>query len=288
LETFIFRLAGRLPLPFLHALGVILGWLTYLISARYRRTLHANLATAGMPSSRLAWATAAEAGKGAMELPFLWLRSHDQVVATVRGVEGWERVEQAWAQGRGILLLTPHLGCFEISAQYIGDRIPLTGLYRPPKKAWLAPLMERGRTAGRVKMASADLAGVRVLLKALRKHESIGILPDQVPGKGEGVWVDFFGRPAYTMTLAARMSEAPGVTTVMMYGKRLPRGRGYVIRFFEPDVPIEGSTEQRALAINRCVEALIRREPAQYLWSYNRYKRPAGAEPPPEAARREA
>ncbi len=284
METFIFRLAGRLPMPLLHALGVFLGWLTYLASAQYRRTLRANLATAGMPSAKLAWAAAAQAGKGAMELPFLWLRSHDEVVAKVRGVEGWERVERAWGQGRGILFLTPHLGCFEITAQYIGDRIPITGLYRPPKQAWLAPLMERGRASGRVKMASADLTGVRVLLRALRRHETIGILPDQVPGKGEGVWIDFFGRPAYTMTLAARLSETPGVTTLMMYGERLPRGRGYVVHFLDPAAPVEGGIEQRALAINRSVEALIRRCPAQYLWSYNRYKRPAGAEPPPAAA----
>lgn len=287
METFIFRLAGRLPLPFLHALGVVLGWLTYLISARYRRTLHANLATAGMPSASLARAAAAQVGKGACELPFLWLRPHDEVVGKVRRVEGWALAEQAWRQGHGVMFLTPHLGCFEITAQYIGDRMPLTVLYRPPKQRWLQPLVEQGRTAGRVKLASADLAGVRILMKALRRHEAIGILPDQVPGKGEGVWIEYFGRTAYTMTLAARLSETPGVKTLIVFAERLPWGRGYDLHFSEPDVPIEGGTEQRALAINRSIESLIRRHPQQYLWSYNRYKRPAGAEPPPDAVRRE-
>lgn len=288
METFIFRLAGRLPLPLLHALGAVLGLLTYLISGRYRRTLRANLAIAGLDSTRLAWAVAAQAGMGALELPYLWLRPHDEVVGKVRRVQGWALAEEAWRQGRGVMFLTPHLGCFEITAQYIGDRMPLTVLYRPPKQRWLQPLVEQGRTAGRVKLASADLAGVRILMKALRRHEAIGILPDQVPGKGEGVWIDYFGRPAYTMTLAARLSEMPGVKTLIVFAKRLPRGRGYDLYFAEPDRPVEGGTEQRALAINRSIESLIRRFPQQYLWSYNRYKRPAGAEPPPEAMRSEA
>jgi KDO2-lipid IV(A) lauroyltransferase len=280
-ETFIFRLAGRLPLPLLHALGVFLGSLTYLISGQYRRTLRANLAAAGFRSVRLAWAATAEAGKGAGELPYLWLRPHEAVVAKVRRVDGWQLAEEAWRQGRGVMFLTPHLGCFEITAQYIGDRMPLTVLYRPPKQRWLQPLVEQGRTAGRVKLASADLAGVRILMKALRRHEAIGILPDQVPGKGEGVWIEYFGRPAYTMTLAARLSETPGVKTLIVFAERLPAGNGYDLHFSEPACPIEGSTEQRALAINRSLETLIRRHPGQYLWSYNRYKRPAGAEPPP-------
>ena len=118
-------------------------------------------------------------------------------------------------------------------------------------------------------------------MKALRRHEAIGILPDQVPGKGEGVWIEYFGRTAYTMTLAARLSETPGVKTLIVFAERLPWGRGYDLHFSEPDVPIEGGTEQRALAINRSIESLIRRHPQQYLWSYNRYKRPKGAPPPP-------
>jgi KDO2-lipid IV(A) lauroyltransferase len=112
-------------------------------------------------------AAIAEAGKSLLELPKIWLRPQDEVVGRVVKVSGWELVEDAWAAGRGILFLTPHLGCFEVTAQYYAARRPITVLYRRPKQDWLAPLIEEGRGAN-LKLAPADLSGVRRLLKALR------------------------------------------------------------------------------------------------------------------------
>src|SRR5690348_8375942 len=132
------RLLAALPLPLAHALGVPLGWAVYLASPRYRRQLNANLAQAGYRDAALRRAAIAEAGKGVFELPALWLRTHAAVADLVREVEGWEHVEAAWRAGRGILFLTPHLGCFEVTAQYYAHRAPsaapLTVLYSPPKK----------------------------------------------------------------------------------------------------------------------------------------------------------
>ncbi len=278
--AFLFRLLARLPLPLLHNLGALVGWLIWWASPAYRRHFRRQIAQAGLEDARRP--AIAEAGKGLLELPKIWLRPQAEVVARVARVSGWELVEAVWAQGRGILFLTPHLGCFEITAQYYAAQRPITVLYRRPKQAWLAPLIEQGR-GGNMALAPADLSGVRRLLKALKSGEAAGMLPDQVPGKGEGVWVPFFGRPAYTMTLAARLAET-GATVLLAYAERLPYGAGYHLRLFPLSTPLAGELAGRAAQLNRELEALIRRCPAQYLWGYNRYKVPAGAELPPGTA----
>jgi len=281
--SFLFRALARLPLGWLHALGGWLGWATWWLSPSYRRRLDANLARAlGRHDRAVRNAAIAEAGRQALELPWLWLRPSSEVVAKVVRVEGWEVVDAAHAAGAGILFLTPHLGCFEITAQYYASHAPITVLYRPPRKAALQPLMEAGRARGQMRTAPADLSGVRKLVKTLRSHEAVGMLPDQAPARGEGVWAPFFGRPAWTMTLAARLSEVKSVRPILIWAERLPRGAGYVVRTSEPREPIEGSIEERCAAINREIERLILACPAQYLWGYNRYKRPSGVEPPPE------
>jgi len=278
--TSLFRLLSRLPLAVLHPLGALLGWLTYLASPTYRRHLRENLAGALPGSGNLRGTAAAQAGRQMLEIAYVWLRPRDEVLALARDVTGWELVEAARARGEGVLFLTPHLGCFEITAQYIAARMPITVLYRAPKQTWLQPLMEQGRGGGNVRLAAADLGGVRQLMRALKQHEAVGLLPDQVPGKGEGTWADFFGRPAYTMTLAGRLSEMPRTTVIFVYAERLARSRGFRLTFLAPPVPVTGNLAQRVQAINSCVENLIRRCPTQYLWGYNRYKRPSGAEPP--------
>lgn len=266
----LFRLLAYLPLPVLHNLGAIAGWLAYFLSPTYRRRLRDNIAQAGCESAR--GAAVAEAGKTLAELPKIWLRSQSEVVGRVVAVSGWERVESARRSGRGILFLTPHLGCFEITGQYLvsrpdadGKRHPLTALYRPSRQSWLEPFLRQGRGA-HFELAPADLGGVRKLLKALRAGEAVVVLPDQAPGAGEGVWAPFFGRPAYTMTLAARLAQS-GVAVLLMYAERLAYGAGYRLHFFAPEGEIATPAD-----INREIERLVRRCPEQYLWGYNRYK----------------
>ncbi|MBX3680197.1 lysophospholipid acyltransferase family protein [Cognatazoarcus halotolerans] len=278
----LFHFLSHRSLATLHRLGAVAGWLTYCLSPKYRRRLKGNLAQAfgGSVPEGVVPAAVRGAGEQAMELPWVWLRSPSEVIDTVK-VSGWELVEEARANRRGILFLTPHLGCFEISAQFYGSRYPITVLYRPPKRAELQPLIEAGRgSRPGMRLAPADLAGVRRLIKALRAGEAVGMLPDQVPGNGEGVWAPFFGRTAYSMTLAARLSEVSGTVVIMAWAERLPRGAGYHLWLSAPESPLEGDTETRVAAINREMERLIRRKPEQYLWGYNRYKAPKGAARP--------
>lgn len=279
LPTIALRLIARLPLRVLHALGSVLGWLMYGTSPTYRRHLRENLAQAGLDAPRLRRAAIAAAGRMLAELPAIWFGSRDKVVSLVQRVEGLEAALAARDGGKALLFLTPHMGCFEIAAQYATRYMPITVLYRRPKFAWLEPLMRAGRARDRVRLAPADLSGVRELYAALKRREAIGFLPDQVPGIGEGDWADFFGRPAYTMTLAARLAAREDLACYLVYARRLPRGAGYAI-VLRP-LPEKLADEKPLRRLNRALEALVRECPEQYLWGYNRYKKPQGAKPAP-------
>ncbi len=277
------HLASSLPLAFAHAAGWLLGWLMYAVSPRYRKHLNENLAIAGYAgNTRIRHEAIASAGRLLSELPALWLRSHAEVAAMVREVSGWDLIVEAQGAGRGIVFLTPHHGCFEISAQYGAFHFPMTIMYRPPRLEWLGEFMLAGRERPGVKLATADRRGVRDLLSALKRREAIGILPDQVPGIGEGEWAGFFGKPAYTMTLAPRLAARDDVTCLIAFARRLPRGRGYALSLRKLGAALPGESEARRL--NRCLEDVIRECPGQYLWGYNRYKTPAGAAKPSGSA----
>ena len=276
---FLLRLVARFPLPLLHRIGSVLGWVVYLASPRYRNMIKRNLEIAGLDSAGMRGAVVAETGKGALEIPAIWLRPHRDVARLVAEARGWEHVERAQKVGKGLILLTPHLGCWEISGQYIAGRLPITVMYAPPNLRSLEPLMRAGRDRGdAMKSVPADIRGVRAMLKALKRGEAIGILPDQVPGVGEGEWTEFFGRPAYTMTLVGRLAEQTGAPVLVCYSERLPAGSGY--RFTVEPMLEARPPESPVRALNRSLEQIIRRCPEQYLWSYNRYKVPAGVRPP--------
>ena len=273
------QLLACLPLRVLHALGSIFGWAIYGTSPTYRRHLRENLALAGYRDARLCRAAIAEAGKMLLEAPKVWLRPRAESLALLRDIDGMQHYEAARAAGKAVVLLTPHIGCFEICAQAFAERRPITVLYRPSKQDWLQPMIDRGRAQPGVSLASADLAGVRLLLGALKRRETVGILPDQVPGVGEGEWAEFFGRPAYTMTLAAKLARRPDVVCLLVAGERLPRGAGFVLRIRPLPPALTGESGPRHM--NRSIEYIVRMAPEQYLWGYNRYKTPAGANPPP-------
>ncbi len=270
----LFQLLSVLPLPLLHAAGAAAGWMVYAASPTYRRRMRENLQRAGY--LHLLPTAIAEAGKSVLELPFIWCAREERVLKSA-SLHGWDVAQAALDSGKGVIFLTPHLGCFEIIAQAIASRTPLTALYRPPRKAALRPLLEQARGRGSLSLAPANLSGVRMLLKTLKGGGAIGLLPDQVPGAGEGVWTEFFGRAAYTMTLPAKMQQMSGAPLVLSYAERLPHGRGFAIRFVPFTQVLEGTPEQQARIINDAMEKLIARCPAQYFWSYNRYKgkRPA-------------
>ncbi|MCC6474251.1 MAG: lysophospholipid acyltransferase family protein [Burkholderiales bacterium] len=276
-------LAAHLPLALLHFLGTAAGWAAYALSPRLRRIVRANLCQAGYRDAATRRSAVAQAGKALFELPAIWFRSREAAARLVVEVHGWEHVERAAGAGRGFIVLTPHLGSWEIAGQVFSRGRALTVLYSPPKLAWLEPLMRAGRDCHGMASVPADMSGVRALYRTLRGGRAVGILPDQVPGVGEGEWTEFFARPAYTMTLAVRMAASTRAPVLVTFAERLPRGRGYRVHV-EP-LPERLADETEARRMNRALESLIRRCPGQYLWAYNRYKVPSGVRPPPDAAR---
>jgi len=282
LVAWLFDLVAWLPLRALHGMGAALGWLMYFLDGKYAARLRENLGYEwqGKPESdfrRVLRANIVAMGKSISELPWIWRRPLDEVVRSVQSVYGMEHFAAARERGQGLIVLTPHLGSFELVGLYLAAQVPMTSMYRVPKQPWLDGVMRGGRERGQMKMARADVGGVRALLKALRRGEAIGLLPDQVPGNGEGEWAPFFGRPAYTMTLVGRLAESSGATILLSYGERLPQGAGYRIHF----APLEfnqGATIAQQL--NAALEKIILDCPEQYLWSYNRYKVPRGVLPP--------
>ena len=268
-----FKIFSLLPLWLAHALGWCAGWLAFAASGTYRKRFIANVRQAGIGWPQ--WCPAVgEAGKLLAELPRLWMGRPVPVQ-----IEGAQHVQEALALGRGAIFLTPHLGCFEIVGQayakHYGQRgHPMTALFRPPRQLWLRELVANARTRPGLMTAPTTLAGVKQMIKALKSGQSVGLLPDQVPPLGLGLWVPFFGRDAYTMTLSARLAQQTGAVLVLSWGERLSWGRGYRVRFlpFAQALPADGA--QAAAVINRAMEDLIRACPEQYLWGYARYKQP--------------
>jgi Kdo2-lipid IVA lauroyltransferase/acyltransferase len=282
----LFKSVASLSLATLHTVGGVLGKLVFWLSPTYRRRLRENLAQAGYRDPTLVREAAAEAGKQGLETPWIWMRPRSDIVARTE-VANMSIADAALADGRPVMFLPPHLGCFEVTAQFYAafrpeaKTRPITVLYRIPRKAILREIVATGRAAEGLKLAPADLKGVRMLMKAMKAREVVGILPDQVPSLGEGAWAPFFGRWAYTMTLPARLARQFDAIVLFVYGERLPGGRGYRIHLRRLAEPFTGDLAHDAALMNRGLEALIRERPAQYLWGYNRYKVPAGAEAPP-------
>jgi KDO2-lipid IV(A) lauroyltransferase len=282
---FLIRLAARLPLPVLHALGRIAGRLIYALPGKYRNRLRANAAQAGYVDAAFARRAAAETGAMILETPKVWLRGPESLARVLSADD--HVVAAARAEARGILFLTPHLGCFEITARHLARLMPMTVMFRPPRQAALAPVLETARNTAGVNAVPATMAGVREFVRALRRKESVGMLPDQAPGQGDGVWAPFFGRMAYTVTLPGKLATQTGVAVILTAGERLPRGQGWRVHYVRVPEPIPQDPAAQAALFNHAMETLIRKFPEQYLWSYNRYKTPRGAPPAssaPEAA----
>jgi KDO2-lipid IV(A) lauroyltransferase len=284
--TGLFRLLSLLPLPALHGLGILLGWLIYLAPGRHRARLQNNLRQSGLPATHpgLLGQVVSETGKGIMELAAVWLRPQEKVVRLVRETRGWEQFEAALQTGKGAVVVAPHIGCWEIINLYIAARQPFTAMYKPARREDVDRLMRQGRERGQAKLVPTDLSGVKALLGALKRGEAIGVLPDQVATLGDGVWAPFFGRWAYTPTMTVRLIQSTGATPFMVYAERLPWGRGFRIHFEPLSSPLPKDRAEAAAALNREVERVASKLPAQYMWSYNRYKKPGGVEPPPQTA----
>ena len=266
-----------------------MGWLVWVGSPRYRAQFRANVAQAGL-TFEAAKPAILEAGRFVAELPKLWMRPQnesciDNAAYTVT-FEGKTHAQEAFGQGKGVIFFGPHCGSFELGPQALAELYgPITAIYRPARKPWLAAIEQATRQRPQLTVVPASLSGIRLMHKTLKANQAVALLTDQVPPEGLGVWAPFFGKPAYTMTLAARLALQSGAALLPVSCERLSGGRGYAIKIWPPvdgdtaNKSDPGGTEKPNLLtlvtrINAAIEAIVLSQPGQYLWGYGRYKTP--------------
>ena len=265
------KLVSLLPLSVLHRLGAFLGVCAFWFGPTYRRKLRTNLRQAGLDEDRVMPVAVRHAGMQAVEMAWVWKRSNADVMAHIAEDESAAKiVAEAVAEGKSLIFMTPHVGCYEVSPIWVYEKClkPLgkkfTILYREPKQKF-----------------------VRKIIRAMRAGGALGCLPDQVPGRGEGVWASFFGRPAFTMTFPVKMARQFDAALFIVWTVRHP-GKGWEVHLRRWELPEadEGDDDMKAgvEAMNRQIEAAIYEAPEQYIWNYNRYKCPKGVKKPAEAA----
>lgn len=282
LANLILRLIALFPLSIVHRMGSVLGVFFWVSRSQLRRVTEINLRRCMpelLPSERrqLARATLRETGKAMTEIGPLWCWDVERALALVRNVSGEDTLLAAMRAGRGVVLAAPHLGCWEIIGLYLARRCPMTILYRPPRFADIERLMVSARERGGATLAPTSPVGVRHIYQVLARHGCAGILPDQDPAEGGGVFAPFFGVPAYTMTLIPRLIRKTGAAVFIGYARRLPKGAGYDLHFIPAELDGANDDEAGAAALNRGIERAVREMPEQYQWGYRRFKtRPPG------------
>jgi KDO2-lipid IV(A) lauroyltransferase len=269
----ILKLLAKLPLSALRVLGSGIGWVVWLASSKVRRTVAANLAQAGLlGKAGLSVRRVVQANvRGLLEMVWIWFTPVTALHSRCTFEDTTQHVlKPIIDNAQATIFLTPHLGCFEVLAKWFSMQAPMTALYRRPNKPWLAKLIEVARSTPQLHMATADAHGVRLGLRALKSGGIMGILPDQAPRQGEGVWVPWFGRDAYTITLPAKLHISTGAPMVIFAA--LPITGGWQIVCDSVNAPAGLSAEPLTLHLNQALERMVLRDPLHYAWSYKRYK----------------
>jgi len=278
---FILRFFSSLPLAVLQIAGACIGLLIYLCSPRYRRCLYKNHQSAANYSGfkPTPWRVAAESGM--MFADTLWIWRHPKSSINKVAIENLNEVIELSKNGKGLIVLAPHLGGFEIVPRIFAEHTRATVMYRPARKRWVNELMLKSRKHSEIEFVEANIGGVRQIKRALVKGQVVGLLADQVPSVGDGVWAKFFNQYAYTTSFPIKLARQTNVAVLFVGAERLGLGKGWLIKSrlrteAFPDSLVDACTE-----MNHYFEEMILSKPHQYMWSYNRYKRPAGAEMAP-------
>ncbi|MGM0832910.1 lysophospholipid acyltransferase family protein [Halomonas qinghailakensis] len=276
--TTLWKLLARWPLAALWRIAVLLGPLVYRFSKRERQVTEINLevvnpeATASQRKA-LAVQSLRHSAATMLELGHAWMAAPEKVEASILSVHGRDKLDNARADGRGVIVLAPHFGNWEVLNFWLSSHFPFTAMYEPPKIADLEPIIRHGRERMGASLVPTNARGVAALLKALKRSEAIGILPDQEPNWGSGVFAPFYGRDAYTATLLPKLVARTQARVVTGVALRVP-GKGFEIHFLDADERVYSADDVvSATGVNASVEASIALDPAQYQWEYKRYRK---------------
>lgn len=274
----VFRGLGLLPLSLLQKVGMFLGCVGWIMPGTYKRRAAKNMAYAyPNPPISLQRQSMQQLLCMFLELPYLWAPRNANRITELISCDEWPLIDQTLAEGKGLILISPHIGCFEMLGPFYSQRHPAAVIFKEPRMRWLSDLINSIRLSPQLTLVPATQAGVKGLLRTLMRGQTIGFLPDQVPAEGDGVYAPFFGQSAYTITLVQRM-QAVKQTPVFTVGlERLPNARGYHFHVVPMMAPLSTDPVVAATEMNAALENMIRRMPSQYLWGYNRYKTPRAA-----------
>jgi KDO2-lipid IV(A) lauroyltransferase len=278
LALHIFKLLALLPLPVSRAIGTLVGLLLWIGKGRSRRITSINIQLCFPELSpaeqrSLARQSLMETGKTAAEAAAIWRNSWSWLQRHICTVDGEDLLRTRLADGKGLLVLAPHHGNWEVVAPYLASIAPLTAMYQPLKSQAMDDLVLSGRSKLDITMAPTNRKGVMMLLKALQRGTIVGILPDQVPEKdAAGGIAPFFGQPALTIGLIHGLIQRTGCQVVSVFAQRV-RG-GFTMKVLDVDPALFSEDLQVSLAgLNASVEACVRCAPAQYQWEYKRFRR---------------
>ena len=275
-------LLTSLPWPWLRALADALAWTWRRLDARESQVTRCNLRLAYpelLPSQRaeLHRRVLRMTARQALETLRFWTQPHADNLACLRERHGEALYDTALASGRGVIVVAPHFGNWELLNQWLSSRGPIAIVYAPPDSAVGDAFLLRVRGADNIRQVRAEGPAVRQLWKVLKGGGGVGILPDQQPKLGDGEFAPFFGIQALTMTLVSRLAERTGATVLFAWCERTGADLDFALHV-EPAPAGIGDPDPVVAAgvLNAMVERIARRDPAQYQWTYKRY----GARPP--------
>ena len=271
----IFKTLGLLPLSVLQGIGAALGMLGAVLPGSYKERAFENLRIA-YPDATPAMNRAAmiQLLQMFLELPYLWAPRNAKKLKNIVQCDRWDLIDTALNQGHGIILISPHVGAFELLCTFYTQRHKAAVIFKEPRMRWFKTLIEWIRNTPSLKLVPANQMGVKSLVKTLLKGDTVGFLPDQVPASGDGVYAPFFGKDAYTMTLVQRMQSIRNSPIFAVGVERLPKGKGYYLHIEPMKEMLSNVPELAATQMNIALEEIIRKMPTQYLWGYDRYKTP--------------
>ncbi|MEX2131981.1 MAG: lysophospholipid acyltransferase family protein [Pseudohongiellaceae bacterium] len=273
------KICADIPLPAVHGLARIYAKLSYLFPTRAKSTTRINLGhcfpeMTSAERDRLVRLSLKNTAMTALEMGKAWFWPMERTLGMIREIEGAEILQRALDDKKGAIVLAPHLGNWEVFGFYVSEQAPATFLYQPPRDPTLDQLIKQARTRGKVRLAPTNRQGVAELFRALKRGEIAGILPDQEPPLESGIFADFFGVPALTMTLVAKLVERTGARVICGFARRLPDGKGFKLEIIEADSQIYSEdTAISVMALNKTVESCVRLAVEQYQWEYKRFKR---------------